>query len=152
MISSTARAPAMPLPITMRRAVSPGVMGVVLFWTWMDNAGSDLDEPDVDDDVPAGAGGRGEMDLDVGLREQGLAAPQRDVRGRSRADREQAHRLPVAHDRDGDELGAGVAATEVDELRLVAGRHRVGQRRIQQCRLVEPLPLELVGSLQKARL
>src|SRR6266436_6120658 len=89
--SSTARAPAMPFPTTTSFCFG------IRFVPCVDRLApcSDLQQSDVQHEMPARAGGRGEHHLELGFGKKILDHGERNVLAAFRADRKIAHRLSV---------------------------------------------------------
>src|ERR1700694_786967 len=142
-ISSTARTPAMPLPITTscalvvgcplwsagavsRRVVIANVLPLV--------ASLNFNEAEVDDDGAAHSFGGCNEDFENGVGEQILDHPQRHVGGALGGDREVAHRVAVADQDHTDHFVRAVAAAKIHRLRSGAGWNHIAQRAVQQDR------------------
>src|SRR5689334_9935915 len=120
--SSTARAPAMPLPITtnfrLPMAYSQGR------WQEREEA-SDFHQADVEHDRAGHALGRREKDLQLGFRKQVLDHGERHMEDSLGADREVAHGSAVLGQDQINQLVQRVAGAEVDQLGALVGWYGV---------------------------
>src|SRR5450432_3033275 len=102
-ISSTARAPAMPFPMTTNRCLPIRHSSRFVLWL-LGGASVELVESEVDDGRPSGALRRGNTELELALGEDVFDDRQGDVLCGARADREVAHRFAVPHEDETDQL------------------------------------------------
>ncbi len=100
---------------------------------------------------PVAPGGRGQQHLQLGFGEEVLDDGERHMLVALGADREVAHRLAVAHQREVDELAAGIAGAQIDQLRPLVGGHAVGELVVERHRLVVAAALERIDAVEKTR-
>ena len=119
-ISSTERAPAMPLPTTTRRArvstVVVQVQGGQTFDAAAEDGGHTSTRPRSTTSSPVTPSGAAACSSTTVPPVEVLDHPERHVHVALGADREVAHRLAVAHQQHVDQLVGGVAAAEVQRL------------------------------------
>src|SRR5882757_6202569 len=100
-ISSTVRAPAIPLPMTTSRCLS---------------ISGDLHEPDVEKDCRFQALGRRDQDFDLCAWRNVFEYCERHVNGALGSDRKVAHRRTSRGEFEIDHFGRGIAGSEIDGL------------------------------------
>ena len=100
---------------------------------------------------PVAPSRRGQQHLELGFGEEVLDDRERHVLAALGADREVAHRFAVAHQREIDQLAAGIAGAQIDELRPLVGGNGVAELLVDRRRLVVAAALERIDAVEKTR-
>src|SRR5580700_2566959 len=141
--SSTARAPAMPLPMTTSFFLSIRLLPPNR---------SDFQQADVNHECTLRSGWCREEYFEPGLRRYVLDEGEGNVLRALCCNREIAHRLAVAHEHKVDHLGARISGAHIDELRAFVRRDLVHQLFAQRPQVFIADTKEWACPLEKLRL